>query len=78
MDYNDSFVFQGADDKGSLIMTRLGFQGGGRLAEVWLWISRKGRKYFNDEQSFYFSDPEETSLSAGGLTFTCTDKTAGI
>lgn len=75
--YNDSFVFQGGNDRGTLIMTRIGFRNGGRLAEVWLWISRKGTKYHNTNQCIELSDPDAGSLSEGGLSFTCTDTKQG-
>ena len=75
--YNDSFVFQGADEKGNLVMTRIGFRDGGKLAEVWLWMSLNGTKFYNSNQFIRFDTPDISGLEAGGLRFQCTDKNRG-
>lgn len=43
--YNDSFVFQGSDEKGNLFMTRLGFRGDGTICDSWLWVKLNNQKY---------------------------------
>jgi len=75
--YNDSFVFKGSDTKGNLIMTRLGYRGGGKNCEVWLWMSLEGKKYVIPVDYLAVDPTEQQSLSAGGLTYTCIDREKG-
>ena len=68
--YNDSFVFQGADSEGNVLLTRLGFRGGGKEAEVWMWGVFDGKRYANGERSVLLTpdaNPEE--IAAAGLKF---------
>ena len=68
--YNDSFVFQGADAGGNIFLTRLGFRNAGREVEVWFWGSDGGERYANDERFIARdSDPDPDGISAGGLTY---------
>jgi hypothetical protein len=68
--YNDSFVFQGADAEGNVLLTRLGFRGGNREAEVWLWGVFDGHRYANDTHTVVLgSDADPGSISANGLEY---------
>ena len=68
--YNDSFVFQGADAEGNVLLTRLGFRGGGKEAEVWMWAAFSGERYANDERSVKLtSDADPQEIAAAGLSF---------
>ena len=68
--YNDSFVFQGADSDGNVFLTRLGFRTGGREAEVWVWGAFSGERYANDERYVKLdSDADPSAIAAAGLTF---------
>ncbi len=68
--YNDSFVFQGADADGNVILARLGLRGGGREAEVWMWGAFGGERFANDERSVLLtSDADPDDIAAAGLRF---------
>ena len=73
-DYNDSFVFQGSDDKGNLLMTRLGFREGGKYAEVWVWMILGGKKYHIAEDIHHLDMKNQEGICAGGLEFHCPDE----
>jgi len=68
--YNDSFVFQGADADGNVLLTRMGFRSGGKEAEVWMWGVFDGERYANDEHLLKLtSDADPQEIAAGGLRF---------
>ena len=68
--YNDSFVFQGADSQGNVLLTRLGFRDGGKDAEVWMWGAFNGERYSNDERYVKLtSDANSLDIAAAGLSF---------
>ncbi len=68
--YNDSFVFQGADSHGNVFLTRLGFRTGGREAEVWVWAAFSGERYANDERYVKLaSDADPSAIEAAGLKY---------
>jgi hypothetical protein len=68
--YNDSFVFQGADSRGNVLLTRLGFRGGNREAELWFWGVFDGYRYANDQHQAGLSvDADPAAISAAGLTY---------
>jgi len=69
--YNDSFVFQGSDAKGNLIMTRLGFREDGSMVEVWVWLVINGKKYSIVDDVISISRPDPEAISANGLSFLC-------
>ncbi len=72
--YNDSFVFQGSDAEGNVLLTRLGFRGGGKVAEVWFWAVVNGEKFANREQRAVLSpDASKDEIAATGLKY---EKTA--
>lgn len=72
--YNDSFVFQASDEEGRLFMTRLGFRGGGREAEVWLWMVIDGKKYVNVKELVPLKGSDDgISIEAAGLSYHCLD-----
>ncbi len=72
-DYNDSFVFEGSDGEGNLVMTRIGFREGGDRAEMWLWMVLDGKKYWIPVDRADVDPTERRSVSAGELTYLCTD-----
>ena len=71
--YNDSFVFQGSDASGNLIMTRLGFREDGSMVEVWLWMVIKGSKYAMTDNYVKLDKPNAKTIEAKGLVFNCID-----
>ncbi len=70
VNYNDSFVFQGADAQGNVLLTRLGFRGGGKEAEVWMWGVFGGERFANDDRFVKLtSDANSEEIAAAGLRF---------
>jgi hypothetical protein len=68
--YNDSFVFHGSDEKGNTILTRLGFRGGGRGAEVWFWGVFGGKRFANDTRHIALpADADPRAVEAAGLRY---------
>ncbi len=68
--YNDSWVFQGADAGGNAFLTRLGFRNAGREVELWFWGSHNGERYANDQRSILReTDPDPDGIRAGGLAY---------
>lgn len=68
--YNDSFVFQGADADGNVFLTRLGFRAGGSEAEVWVWAAIGGDRFANDERWVKLtSEAEPSAIEAAGLKY---------
>ncbi len=68
--YNDSFVFQGADAQGNVLLTRLGFRDGGKEAEVWMWGAFNGERFANDKRYVKLtSDANSLDIAAAGLRF---------
>ena len=69
-DYNDSFVFQGADADGNVFLTRLGFRDGGENVEIWFWGAFGGRRFVNDDQFITgLGDADQTTVSAPHLSY---------
>ena len=69
-DYNDSFVFQGADGAGNVLLTRLGFRDAGEIAEVWFWGAFGGRRFANGERFVTGrADADQSLISSSGLTY---------
>lgn len=77
-DYNDSFVFQGSDERGNLFMTRLGFRDGGKSAELWVWTALEGAVYANVIKTVQCDPPVKEGIAAAGLTYVCEDERKGI
>jgi len=75
--YNDSFVFEGSDNKGNLFMTRLGFRGDGSRGEIWLWMVLDGIKYVIPVDEDSIQGETSDKIAAGNLKFTCTDQETG-
>ncbi len=68
--YNDSFVFQGADADGNVFLTRLGFRSGGKEAEVWIWGVFDGERYANDERYVVLTaDSDPAEIAAAGIRY---------
>lgn len=68
--YNDSFVFQGSDAQGHVLLTRLGFRGGGKEAEVWMWGAFAGERFANDKRFVKLtSDDAPDAVAAAGLSY---------
>jgi len=70
--YNDSFVFQGSDDKGNLFMTRLGFRSDGTICDSWLWMRLNKKKYTSPTVIVENVHPEK--IEAAKLCYTPLDK----
>ncbi len=68
--YNDSFVFQGSDNQGNVLLTRLGFRGGGKEAEVWMWGAFAGECYANDNRFVKLTSGDAPdAIAAAGLSY---------
>jgi len=75
--YNDSFVFEGSDANGNLIMTRLGFREDGSTVEVWVWMVLGGRKLAIPLDITKLASPTGRELEALGLSYECIDRRNG-
>lgn len=68
--YNDSFVFQGADADGNVFLTRLGFRSGGSEAEVWVWAAFGGERFANDKRWVKLTpESDPAAIEAAGLKY---------